>query len=55
MRVAKLIQEPREVAETASSETVKTQQDKALNNLFGWIHTEWEAQLETSKGPFTLK
>lgn len=45
MRVAKLIKGPREVVEPSSLETVKTQQDKALNNLAGWIHSEWEAQL----------
>lgn len=45
MRAAKLIKRPREVVEPSSLETVKTQQDKALNNLAGWIHSEWEAQL----------
>lgn len=55
MREAKLIQGPEEVVETSPLEMVKMQQDKALNNLSGWIHTEWEAGLQTSRGPFPLK
>jgi len=55
MRVAKLIQGPREAVENSPLEVVKKQQDKALNNLSGRIPAEWEAGLQTSRRPFPLK